>query len=121
MARKSFELSQYSNMLLNVILYSIFNEFAFAFPSYRESRQSGSLEKLTSAPNVQQVRCGLDFLASVSSLLVCISTVCCSAGRKTPSRSNRVCCDRYWSSNSSCCLHHPEILLSAEVCNMCFI
>lgn len=120
MARKSFKLSQYSNMLLNVILYSIFNEFAFAFPSYRESRQSESLEKLTSAPNVQQVRCRLDFLASVSSLLVCIlSTVCCFAGRKTPFRSNRVCCDRYCSCNSSCCLHHPEILLSAEVYATC--
>lgn len=66
MARKSFKLSQYSNMLLNVILYSIFNEFAFAFPSYRESRQSESLEKLTSAPDVQQVRCRLSCVSLFS-------------------------------------------------------
>lgn len=71
MARKSFKLSQYSNMLLNVILYSIFNEFAFAFPSYRESRQSESLEKLTSAPNVQQVaRLHFGVIASVVIVIV---------------------------------------------------
>lgn len=73
MARKSFKLSQYSNMLLNVIFYSIFNEFAFAFPSYRESRQSESLEKLTSAPNVQQVRCRLP---SVSLFSISVHTYC---------------------------------------------
>ncbi|KAK2889486.1 hypothetical protein Q8A67_014861 [Cirrhinus molitorella] len=55
MARKSFKLSHYSNMLLSLILHSIFCEYAFAFSSYRESRQSESLEKPTSAPNDQQV------------------------------------------------------------------
>lgn len=55
-------------MLLNVILYSIFNEFAFA--SYRESRRSESLEKLTSAPNVQQVRLHFGVIASVVIVIV---------------------------------------------------
>lgn len=42
-------------MLLNLILYCGFWELAFAFPSYRQSRQLESLEKPTSAPNDQQV------------------------------------------------------------------
>ncbi|KAK7145121.1 hypothetical protein R3I94_011275 [Phoxinus phoxinus] len=55
MARKCLKVSHYSNMLLNLILYSVFWELAFAFTSYRDSRQAESSEKPTSAPTVQQV------------------------------------------------------------------
>lgn len=56
MARKSLKFSHYSKMLLNLILYSVFWEFVFAFSTRRDSRQSGSSEKPTSAaPNDQQV------------------------------------------------------------------
>ncbi|XP_077054158.1 uncharacterized protein LOC143706292 [Siphateles boraxobius] len=56
MARKCLKLSHYSNMLLHLILYSVFWELAFAFLSYPESRLAESSEKPTSAaPNVQQV------------------------------------------------------------------
>lgn len=58
-------------MLLNLILYSVFWELVFAFPSYRESRQSESLEKSTSAPNNQQViRLHIGVIASVVIVIV---------------------------------------------------
>lgn len=58
-------------MLLNVILFSIFNAFAFAFPSYRDSRQAESLEKPTSAINVQQgARLHFAVIASVVIVIV---------------------------------------------------
>lgn len=115
MAIKSFKLSHSSNMLLNVILFSIFNAFAFAFPSYRDSRQAESLEKPTSAINVQQVGYRLSCVSLFAISLHTYHPRSCFAGCKTPFRSNRVCCDRYCSCSSSCCLHYPEILLSAEV------
>lgn len=124
MARKSSKLSPYSNMLLNFVLYSIFYEFAFAFPSYPESRQSESLEKPTSTPNNQQVRY-LTLLSCVSHFsfislhTYLLSTICCFTGSKSAFRSYRVCCDRYCCCSSSCCIHHTELLLSAEVYATC--
>jgi len=119
MARKCLKLRHYSNMLLNLILYSVFGELAFAFPSYRESRLAESSEKPTSAaPNVQQVRyrpsCASHFPVSSHSTYL-LSLMSYFSGYKTPFRGNRVCCGRYCCCNSSCCLHHTKILLSEEV------
>lgn len=118
MARKSLKFSHYSKMLLNLILHSVFWEFAFAFSTRRESRQSESSEKPTSAaPNDQQVCYCLLLHPSLPCQFAHYKLFLISrfAGCKASFRSYCVCCGRYYRCNSSCVLHYSQILLSAEV------